>query len=44
VPLLDEQLSGHPAETVGRTSNEHTRHGYLSPSLIEMRCLVSPIR
>jgi hypothetical protein len=40
VPLLDEQLSGHPAEAVGRTCNEDARHGYLSPCFVKMRCFV----
>jgi hypothetical protein len=38
--LLDEQLGGHPAETVGRTCNEDACHRCLSPSLLEMRCFV----
>jgi hypothetical protein len=30
VPLLNKELSGHSAEPVGRTCNEHPRHD-LSP-------------
>src|SRR5436309_12097229 len=36
VSLLDEELSGHSAESIGRTCDEYTRHDF-SPSSASVR-------